>query len=215
MCIFMSYTTTFFVFQFFIVGAMFAAIYVFFNEIFASVFSGNWLFAEIYNKGIFTEIFVYIYVFMLVLSLIIALALPLDRANVCFMIVTIVFSFLTISCIFGMTFYLSQSGFVPEEKKFNKDKWVWEGTGKHHFSYLVLSGVIMLSIYIIPFLMRPLDVLKNFRGYTIGLISYLLLIPMYSNVFQIYGMANLHDISWGNRPSVSGGTEAFSAHAAK
>ena len=107
MCIFMSYTTTFFVFQFFIVGAMFAAIYVFFNEIFASVFSGNWLFAEIYNKGIFTEIFVYIYIFMLVLSLIIALALPLDRANVCFMIVTIVFSFLTISCILGMTFYLS------------------------------------------------------------------------------------------------------------
>ena len=28
-------------------------------------------------------------------------------------------------------------------------------------------------------------------------------------------MANLHDISWGNRPSVSGGTEAFSAKAAK
>ena len=28
-------------------------------------------------------------------------------------------------------------------------------------------------------------------------------------------MSNLHDISWGNRPSVSGGTEAFSAHAQK
>lgn len=102
---------------------MFAAIYVFFDQIFASVFSSNWLFAELYNKGIFTEIFVYIYIFMLVLSLIIALALPLDRANVCFMVVTIVFSFMTLSCIFGMTFYLSQAGFFPEEKKFNKEKW--------------------------------------------------------------------------------------------
>lgn len=73
----------------------------------------------------------------------------------------------------------------------------------------------MLSVYIVPFVMRPLDFLENFRGYIIGLVSYLLLIPMYTNVFQIYGMSNLHDISWGNRPSVSGGTEAFSATAAK
>ena len=128
---------------------------------------------------------------------------------------TIVFSFLTMSCILGMAFFLSESGLYPEEKKFNKAKWVWEGTGEHHFSWLVLSGIIMLCIYLVPFIMRPLDVLLNFRGYVIGLVAYLLLIPMYSNVFQIYGMSNLHDISWGNRPSVSGGTEAFSSHAAK
>ena len=38
MLIFMTYTSTLFVFQFFIVGAMFASIYVFYNEIFSSMF---------------------------------------------------------------------------------------------------------------------------------------------------------------------------------
>ena len=215
MCIFMTYTSTLFVFQFFIVGAMFAAIYVFFDQVFASVFSGSWLLSTAYNKGYFTQGFVYVYVFLLVMSMIIALALPLDRASTCFMVVTIGFGLLTLSTIFGMAFYLSESGFYPEEKTFNKETWTWDGTGEYHFSWLVLAGVVMLSVYLVPIVMRPLDFLENFRGYIIGLISYLMLIPMYSNVFQIYGMSNLHDISWGNRPSISGGTEAFSAKAAE
>ena len=183
MCIFMTYTTTLYVFQFFIVGAMFAAIYVFFNQVFASAFQGSWALNELYNKGIFTEMFVYIYVLLLVLCLIIALALPLDRAQVCFMLVTIVFGLLTIACIFGMAFYLSVTGFEPEEMKFNKETWTWEPEGVTHFSWLVVAGVTMLGIYVVPIVMRPLDFLENFRGYVIGLISYLLLIPMYSNVF--------------------------------
>ena len=183
MCVFMTYTSTLFVFQFFIVGAMFAAIYVFFDQVFASVFQGNWVFAELYNEGIFTQIFVYIYVFLLVMSLIIALALPLSHANICFMFVTIMFSLLTLSCIFGMTFYLSKSGLFPEERVYDPDTREWNGTGEYYFSFLVLAGVVMLSVYIIPFVMRPVDFLENFKGYVIGLISYLMLIPMYSNVF--------------------------------
>ena len=35
--------------------------------------------------------------------------------------------------------------------------------------------------------------------------------PMFTNVFQIYAMCNLHDVSWGNRPT-STGTEAFTAN---
>jgi hypothetical protein len=64
--------------------------------------------------------------------------------------------------------------------------------------------------------MRPIDFLENFRGYVIGLACYLMLIPMFVNVFSIYAMANLHDISWGNRPSTQAttGTEAFSSKAA-
>ena len=35
---------------------------------------------------------------------------------------------------------------------------------------------------------------------------------MFINVFSIYAFSNLHDVSWGNRPTSSGtGTEAFSA----
>ena len=76
----------------------------------------------------------------------------------------------------------------------------------------MLAGVIMLAIYTVPFILRPIDFLENFKGYTVGLIAYLVLIPMFTNVFSIYAMANLHDISWGNRPTgQTAGTEAFSA----
>ena len=69
----------------------------------------------------------------------------------------------------------------------------------------------MISIYLVPMIMRPIDFLSNLLSYTLGLISYLVLIPMFSNVFLIYAMSNLHDLSWGNRPSNTGGTEAFAA----
>ena len=84
----------------------------------------------------------------------------------------------------------------------------------YFFSPLVLAGVIMLSVYLVPIIMRPIDFLENFRGYVIGLMAYLMLIPMFTNVFQIYAMANLHDISWGNRPTTTTGTEAFSSKVA-
>lgn len=55
-----------------------------------------------------------------------------------------------------------------------------------------------------------MDFLANFAPYLIGLFSYIVMLPVFTNVFQIYAMCNLHDVSWGNRPS-STGTEAFSA----
>ena len=113
-----------------------------------------------------------------------------------------------------MCFYLANSGFFPEEKVYDKTTWEWNNVGVYYFSPLVLAGVIMLSVYLVPIVMRPIDFLENFRGYMLGLISYLCLIPMFTNVFQIYAMSNLHDISWGNRPSTTTGTEAFSSKAA-
>jgi cellulose synthase/poly-beta-1,6-N-acetylglucosamine synthase-like glycosyltransferase len=73
----------------------------------------------------------------------------------------------------------------------------------------------MLSIYVIPVVLRPIDFIFNAPQYAIGLVSYLLLLPTFINVMQIYSMSNLHDISWGNRPSVTAGTNALSGDAAK
>lgn len=50
------------------------------------------------------------------------------------------------------------------------------------------------------------------------MISYILLLPTFINIMQIYAMCNLHDISWGNRPSAAAantGTNAFSDDAKK
>lgn len=42
------------------------------------------------------------------------------------------------------------------------------------------------------------------------------MIPLFANIFSIYAMSNLHDISWGNRPATTnGGTEAFTSNAAE
>ena len=82
------------------------------------------------------------------------------------------------------------------------------------FSLLTLAGIIMLSIYCMPIIMRPLDFLTNFKNYTAGFISYMLMMPVFTNVLQIYAMCNLHDVSWGNRPT-SQGAEAFSAKRAE
>jgi len=68
----------------------------------------------------------------------------------------------------------------------------------------------MLSVYFLPCIMRPLDYLANIRHYTCGFVSYILMMPVFTNTFVIYAMCNLHDVSWGNRPT-STGQEAFSA----
>ena len=63
--------------------------------------------------------------------------------------------------------------------------------------------------------LRPIDFLQNIPQYTIGLVSYILLLPTFINVMQVYSMCNLHDISWGNRPTVAAGTDALSSNAKK
>lgn len=60
---------------------------------------------------------------------------------------------------------------------------IWYNVGdEHHFSVLTLCGVIMLAIFLLPMLMRPLDFIENFPQYFFGLFSYLLLLPTFINV---------------------------------
>jgi hypothetical protein len=81
-------------------------------------------------------------------------------------------------------------------------------TGETYFSLLCLAGIFMLTIYVLPCVMRPLDFITNFTKYTVGFVAYMVMMPVFTNVFQIYAMCNLHDVSWGNRPA-STGQEAF------
>lgn len=74
----------------------------------------------------------------------------------------------------------------------------------------------MLSVYLAPIILRPLDCLFNFRGYVIGMFTYILMLPTFITIMQIYSMSNLHDISWGNRPTAgTTGTNMLSNNAAK
>ena len=82
----------------------------------------------------------------------------------------------------------------------------YEGTDRYNFNIMRLAGTIMLVVYVIPMIMRPKDFLYNFNGYFTGVITYLFLLPMFVNIMQVYGFCNLHDLSWGNRPTAAGGT---------
>ena len=73
----------------------------------------------------------------------------------------------------------------------------------------------MLSVFLVPIVLRPLDFIFNFTQYAIGFFSYMFLLPVFINIMQVYSIANLHDISWGNRPSASGGTNMLSNDAKK
>ena len=83
-----------------------------------------------------------------------------------------------------------------------KDKYV--ATGEKRLSFLVVAGIIMLVVYLVPLILRPIDFLQNFFKYIVGLFCYLFMLPTFINVMQVYSMCNLHDISWGNRPSDTG-----------
>ena len=75
----------------------------------------------------------------------------------------------------------------------------------------------MMSVFAIPMILRPLDFISNFRLYMIGVFSYIFMMPTFINVMAIYSMCNLHDISWGNRPTNAGGQgmEALSSSLAE
>ena len=73
----------------------------------------------------------------------------------------------------------------------------------------------MLSTYLLPFVLRPLDFIFNFKKYVLGLLTYLLLLPVFINIMQVYSMSNLHDISWGNRPSANAGANMLSIDSKK
>jgi hypothetical protein len=226
MVVYMIYMILLFTLQWFIVGAMFASIYAFFANAFALLVEGNWNLQEIYKKGFLNWIFAGLYCFLLVQVLILSLAMPLDKGKAWFTIVTILFGILSILTVVGMMFFFAGSGIYPEAKCYsptdqkyypcnpdNPPTYEYGPEGPpHYFSVLVFCGAIMLSIYLVPIIYRPVDFLKNFMSYTVGLICYMLLIPMFSNVFTIYSMCNLHDISWGNRPETTG-QEAFTESA--
>lgn len=89
--------------------------------------------------------------------------------------------------------------------------------GGPYFSPTVLCGWIMMSVFLFPMILRPFDFINNFTAYIVGMITYMLLLPTFTNIMQIYSMCNLHDLSWGNRPAAQGttGQEQLTSHAKK
>ena len=172
---------------------------------------------DIYNSGIPAKILFAGYLGMIFVSVFVSISLPIDRAMGYFRVVSVILAIFMITSLVGIAYFLAQRGFEPPvticvPDPDNPGTCDWQDTDPYqtYFSTLTLAGAIMLSVYVLPMVMRPLDFLTNIKNYTLGFISYLAMMPVFTNVFQIYAMCNLHDVSWGNRPT-STGQEAFTA----
>ncbi len=151
------------------------------------------------------------YIALILMAIILSLTTPVDRAVPFFIFLMTFFGLLLIASMVGIILYLAETGIMPEEEYYDGISWV--PLGVYNFSTLVFAGAIMFAVFLIPMILRPLDFLKNFMNYTMGLFSYLFMMPTFTNIMQIYAMCNLHDISWGNRPAQGTGVDAFSMQA--
>ena len=167
---------------------------------------------------------------MVLWILVISLAGPLEKAMLYFKFTSFLFMLMTIGTIMGMTGFMLESGLYPQERKCEyepsdpkhllpcKFKVVKKLNGDPvtHFSILIASGWVMLTVFFLPMILRPKDFLAHFKGYIFGWMTYMFLLPTFMIIMNIYSMCNLHDISWGNRPSVvDAGASAFAESAKK
>ena len=92
----------------------------------------------------------------------VSIAAPIDGAISYFRVVGIIFSVQTLISIGGITTILYKTGFYPPVREYDPDKQEWFDLDEpHNFSLLTLSGVVMLSTYVIPFVLRPKDFFFN------------------------------------------------------
>ena len=204
MVIFMIYYMITFLFQFFTVGAMYASVTIFLKQqlgttIESASYNGNHLYLLLIN-GFFD----YFYIGLICMALIMSLTTPVDRGVIYFKALMVIFGLLLVFSMVGVIGYLVDTGFYPKVMEYREDRWPrWQPKipEERYISILVCSGVVMCAVYLIPIILRPLDFLMNLRVYLIGLVSYMFMMPTFINVMQVYAMCNLHDISWGNRPS--------------
>lgn len=72
----------------------------------------------------------------------------------------------------------------------------FKATGTEKLIAALLLGTFAAS-YLIPIMANFTRI--KFWNYLVGTFAILFLTPTYFNLFTIYAIANLHDISWGNR----------------
>ena len=144
--------------------------------------------------------------------MVVSLAGPLDKAMFYFYIITALFSALTIASLIGIGATLYHTGIHAQEKDCVPDNplpnapCTWKKMDSYHISYLTISGCVMMSVFLLPILMRPMDALFHLKGYLIGMITYIFMLPTFINIMAIYSMSNLHDVTWGNRPAAGAAT---------
>lgn len=125
MVMFMIYFITMQIFSFFLVGSFYVSVKLFFTNYFKqltdkSSFANNypalWNFFNDVDEISFSVLFTYAYASLVIFTTLISIASPIDRAIHYFIVIASVLSFFTICSIVGITVFLAETGFYPEEK---------------------------------------------------------------------------------------------------
>ena len=73
-----------------------------------------------------------------------------------------------------------------------------KGGTTRNLSFMV-TGTYLVSYWIPPMMYDNSKFCHKLIDQLFGFFSYLVCIPMYQIVFQIFAYANIHDVTWGNR----------------
>lgn len=117
------------------------------------------------------------------LTIFISICVPINKAICVFYVITVILTILTILWVTGLITYLNTTGFYPAQRVYLEKHKKWMELPAEEYpptlSTLNVAGSIMLMIYILPFIMRPLDFLRNPKSYLVGLASYFSISPVF------------------------------------
>ena len=194
--LFLIYYVLTFLFQFFLIGGLYAATTTYItNEIRNDFEDSSGFFGSLMRSA--DTIFSYTYLILLFLSIMVSLSEPVDRGMCKYYCILVVFGIVGYLLYIGLIFSLAVNHYTNGSKE-------REQMNGLNINLLAIGVTISLSSFVMPMLLRPGDYCANIVRYTVGFVIYLFLFPTFATVLQIYAMANLHDISWGNRPAQSG-----------
>lgn len=125
----------------------------------------------------FYNLFLSGYVILLFCFTVCSLTKPIEKSGVVYRGIVIIFAiFMLVSVGFGLKYFY--------EEQLNS-----------YLGYFIAGT--MIATYVFPYLLNfdKIHIIK----FPLGCFFLMLLSPLYINMFIIYAIANLHDISWGNR----------------
>jgi len=150
--IFLPYLLAIYLLNYFLVSSLFVTIAVFFGESLI-LLTG----ATLEQIRPYYLAFVWSYFMMLVLTVFVCLSLPIDRAMTYLKVFTFIICTLFLASLSGICYYMSQEGFYTEEYVYNTHSHKWIATGQIYLNWLVVAGTVVLLVYFVPFIYRPLD----------------------------------------------------------
>jgi len=178
-----------------LVGSLFATFYIFAGSFFKDfdkyIFGRNDVSDDEEKLTLTGSIFIGIYLLTVFAFGIMSLTKPIHKSRRVVRLMILFFgTFILITFAFSFNFFLK----IYDS---DGDDDVLDDINFERLSIGVLIAITLVCTWLMPL---PLSGFKmNPFRYVLGSVCLVFLMPMYINIVIIYSIANLHDISWGNR----------------